>query len=213
MTVSALFKIRFIQLTKPLVLSVEELKFLYLTWDDIQRLAEKTADMIRRDGFDPDLMIAVSRGGFDPARIISDQLSIRKLASLQIFYYSGVNDKRDKPEVLFPLNAQIEGLKVLVVDDVSDSGHSLIAVKEYIKNNGAAEVKIATLHYKPWSQYKPDYYAEEVDKWILYPWEPNESIQDLNIMLLEKGFSKEEIKEKLREIGYTDHEINRYLKV
>ena len=192
---------------------MEELKFLYLTWDDVQRLAEKTADIIKEDGFKPDLMIAVSRGGFDPARIISDQLGIRKLASLQIIYYSGVNAKREKPEVLFPLNAQIDGLKVLVVDDVSDSGHSLMAVKEYVEENGAAEVKIATLHYKPWSLYKPDYYAEEVDKWILYPWEPNESVQDLTQMLSEKGYSKEEIKDKLREIGYTENELKRYLRI
>ncbi len=213
MTVSALFKIGFIQLTKPLVPSLEELKFLYLTWEDVQRLAEKTSDMIWKDGFKPDIMIAVSRGGFDPARIISDQLGIRKLASLQIIYYSGLNEKHKKPEVLFPLNAQIEGLKVLVVDDVSDSGHSLMAVKEYVEKNGASEVKIATLHYKPWSKYRPDYYAEEVDKWILYPWEPNESVQDLARMLSEKGYSKDEVSERLREIGYTEHEIKRYLRI
>jgi len=128
-----------------------ELKFLYLTWDDVQTLAEKTADKIKEDGFIPDIMIAISRGGFDPARIISDQLNIRKLASLQIIYYSSVNEKMKEPQVLFPLNAQIKGLKVLVVDDVSDSGHSLIAVKKYTEEKGAAIVKVATLHHKPWS--------------------------------------------------------------
>ncbi len=190
-----------------------ELKFLYLTWDDIQRLAEKTADMIKEDGFKPDILIAVSRGGFDPARIISDQLNIRKLASLQINYYSGLNEKMEKPEVLFPLNANIEGLKVLVIDDVSDSGHSLIAVKRYVEGKGAAEVKIATLHHKPWSEYKPDYFAEEVDRWILYPWEPNESIQDLIHMLTTNGVPREQLYAKLREIGYSEHELRRYLRV
>ncbi|TFH15670.1 phosphoribosyltransferase [Candidatus Bathyarchaeota archaeon] len=192
---------------------MEELKFLYLTWDEVQRLSEKTADMIKEDGFKPDIMIAVSRGGFDPARIISDQMGIRKLASLQIIYYSSVNEKRDKPEILFPLNAQIEGLKVLVVDDVSDSGHSLLAVKRYVEEKGASEVKIATLHHKPWSEYKPDFYAEEVDKWILYPWEPNESINDLVQMLTGKGLNGSEIKKKLKEIGYTEHELRRYLSI
>ncbi len=192
---------------------MEGLKFLYLTWEDIQILAEKTADMITEDGYEPDIMIAISRGGFDPARIISDQLGIRKLASLQIFYYSGVNEKLEKPIVLFPLNAQIKGLKVLVVDDVSDSGQSLIAVKKYVEEKGAKEVRIATLHHKPWSQFEPDYYADEVEEWILYPWEPNESIQDLVQMLTEKGVEKEEIPNKLKEIGYSSHEINRYLKI
>lgn len=191
---------------------MDELKFLYLTWDDIQSLSEKTSDMIKADGFEADIMIAVSRGGFDPARIISDQLGIRKLASLQIIYYSGVGDKREKPEILFPLNAQIEGMKVLVVDDVSDSGHSLLLVKKYIEEQRVAEVRVATLHHKPWSLYKPNYYAEEVDKWILYPWEPNESIQDLVKMLTEKGIPRADIPVKLKEIGYTDHDIKRYLR-
>jgi len=192
---------------------LDELKFLYLTWDDVQRLAEKTADKIKEDGFTPDLMIAVSRGGFDPARIISDQLNIKKLASLQITYYSGLYEKKEKPEVLFPLNAEIKGLKVLVVDDVSDSGHSIMAVKQYVESMGASVVKIATLHHKPWSEFEPDYYADVVDKWILYPWEPNESIQDLIMMLSQKGLPKEKIPEKLREIGFTEHELKRYLSI
>jgi hypoxanthine phosphoribosyltransferase len=193
------------------VQSLEELKFLYLTWSDIQLLAEKTADMIKEDGFKPDILIAVSRGGFDPARVISDQLGIRKLASLQINYYNGMNEKMDKPEILFPLNAKVDGLKVLVIDDVSDSGHSLLAVKKYVEEKGAAAVKIATLHHKPWSEFKPDYFAEEVDKWILYPWEPNESIQDLVHLLTEKGVLKEDMHGKLGEIGFTEHELKRYL--
>lgn len=190
-----------------------ELKFLYLTWDDVQHAAEKTADKIKADGFIPDIMIAVSRGGFDPARILSDQLNIRKLASLQIIYYSSLNEKMKEPQVLFPLNAQVKGLKVLVIDDVSDSGNSLLAAKKYTEEMGAEEVRVATLHHKPWSKFKPDYYADEVDQWILYPWEPNESIQDLVHMLTGNGLSKEEVPAKLREIGYSEHEIKRYLRI
>jgi hypoxanthine phosphoribosyltransferase len=190
-----------------------ELEFLYLTWDDVQTAAEKTADKIKEDGFTPDIIIAISRGGFDPARILSDQLDIRNLVSFQIISYNGLNEKMDEPQVLYPLNAVIEGLKVLVVDDVSDTGHSLIAAKKYIKENGAAEVKIATLHHKPWSIFEPDYYAKVVEKWILYPWEPNESIQDLIRMLTSNGLNVDRIPAKLREIGYTEHEIKRYLRL
>jgi hypoxanthine phosphoribosyltransferase len=190
---------------------LKELEFLYLTWSDIQKLSEKTADKIMEDSFNPDIIIAVSRGGFDPARIISDQLDIRKLASLQIIYYSRLNEKKKKPEILFPLNAEIMGLKVLVVDDVSDSGNSLIEVKKYVLEKGVSAVKIATLHHKPWSLFKPDYYAEEVDKWIIYPWESRESIKDLVKVLSENGVSQKEILDKLREIGYTDHELKRHL--
>ena len=195
------------------VKTVANLKFLFLTWDDVQRLSEKVSDLIKDSGYEPDIMIAISRGGFDPARIMSDQLNIRKLASLQIIYYTGLNTRMDEPEVLFPLNAQIEGLKVLVVDDVSDSGNSLIVVKKYIEEKGASEVKLATLHHKPWSKFMPDFYAEEVDKWIIYPWEPRESVSDLVNMLAEAGMEKNMIPGKLKEIGFSDQQIKRYLEV
>lgn len=188
-----------------------DLEFLFLSWDDVQGLSEKVSDLIMDSGYKPDLMIAISRGGFDPARIMSDQLNIRKLASLQIIYYTGLNTRRDKPEVLFPLNAQVEGLKVLVVDDVSDSGNSLIAVKKYVEDRGAVEVRLATLHHKPWSKFKPDYYGEEVSKWIIYPWEPRESVIELVHMLTDAGMEKDMIPAKLREIGFSDHQIDRYL--
>ena len=190
-----------------------DLEFLFLSWDDVQGLSEKVSDLVMDSGYTPDLLIAISRGGFDPARIMSDQLNIRKLASLQIIYYTGLNTKRDRPEVLFPLNAQVEGLKVLVVDDVSDSGNSLIAVKKYVEDEGALEVRLATLHHKPWSKFEPDYYAEEVSKWIIYPWEPRESVIELVHMLTNAGVEKDMIPAKLREIGFSDHQIDRYMKI
>ncbi len=189
------------------------LKFLFLTWEDVQRLSEKVSDLIKDSGYEADIMIAISRGGFDPARIMSDQLNIRKLASLQIIYYTGLNTRMDEPEVLFPLNAQIEGLKVLVVDDVSDSGNSLIVVKKYVEEKGASEVKLAPLHHQPWSKFMPDFYAEEVDKWIIYPWEPKESVNDLGNMLAEAGMEKNRIPGKLKEIGFSDQQIKRYLEI
>ena len=192
---------------------VADLEFLFLSWDDVQGLSEKVSDLVLDSGYKPDLMIAISRGGVDPARIMSDQLNIRKLASLQIIYYTGLNTKRDKPEVLFPLNAQVEGLRVLVVDDVSDSGNSLIAVKKYVEDRGAVEVRLATLHHKPWSKFKPDYYAEEVSKWIIYPWEPRESVIELVHMLTDAGIEKDMIPAKLKKIGFSDHQIDRYLKI
>ena len=195
------------------VKTVANLKFLFLTWDDVQRLSEKVSDLIKDSGYEADIMIAISRGGFDPARIMSDQLNIRKLASLQIIYYTGLNTRMDEPEVLFPLNAQIEGLKVLVVDDVSDSGNSLILVKKYIEEKGASEVKLATLHHKPRSKFMPDFYAEEVDKWIIYPWEPRESVSDLVKMLAEAGMEKNMIPRRLKEIGFSDQQIKRYLEI
>lgn len=186
-------------------------RYLHLTWMDVQRLSEKLADQIAETGFRPDIIVAVSRGGFDPARILSDELNIRSLASLQVIYYAGVNERNDKPQVKYPLNADIAGLNVLVVDDVADSGNSLKVVKEYVERLGPREVRIATLHHKPWSTFEPDFFAESADKWIIYPWEPRESIEDIREKLLSEGVPEDELAVKLIEIGFTRKQVRRFL--
>ena len=186
-------------------------RYLHLTWMDVQRLSEKLADQIAESGFRPDIIVAVSRGGFDPARILSDELNIRSLASLQVIYYAGIRERNDKPQVKYPLNADISGLNVLVVDDVADSGNSLKVVKEYIDSLGPRVVKMATLHHKPWSTFEPDFYAESVDKWIIYPWEPRESIEDIREKLLSEGVPEDELDVKLIEIGFTRKQVRRFL--
>ena len=187
------------------------MEYLYLTWDDAQRLAEALADRIAASGFRPDLIAAVSRGGFDPARILSDQLNVRRLACLQVVYYTGVNERAGEPEVRCPLNAEVSGLNVLVVDDVADSGNSLMVVRRYMEGLGAGEIRVATLHFKPWSVFKPDYYAEEADRWIIYPWEPRETLTGIRDSLLREGVRECDLGARLREIGFSSHELLRYL--
>lgn len=186
-------------------------EYLFLEWHDIQRLSEKVADKIMQDQYKADLIVAVSRGGFDPSRILSDQLNVRKMASLQTEYYTGLNEKKSVPEILFPLNANVAGLKILIVDDVSDTGNSLLVVKKHIEHLKPGAVKIATLHCKPWSGYRPDYYAEEVDKWIIYPWELKESITILSQKLRADGVNEDEIDVKLVKLGFTQEQVQRYL--
>lgn len=177
-------------------------KLLHLTWDDVQSLAEEVAEKVSESGFRPDVIVAVSRGGFDPARILCDQLSVMRLASLQIEYYEGVNRTRGAPKIVFPLNADVTGRDVLVVDDVSDTGSSLREAREHVASRGAAEVKVGTLHVKPWTTFMPDYYASEVDVWIVYPWETLESVKSIAEGLKEEGLITSEIKLRLMEMGF-----------
>lgn len=192
---------------------MNDLKFLILKWEDVQILSENVAQKVKDSGFKVDVIIAVSRGGFDPSRIISDQLGVRNLASIQIVYYDGLNVRRRIPEVQYPLNADVRGLRTLVVDDVADSGNSLKVVKEYVKTQGATDVKIATLHLKPWSDFKPDYYAETVDAWIIYPWELKESLLNLIGKLTNEGYPREQLIERLMKIGFTMEQIRRYSEI
>jgi hypoxanthine phosphoribosyltransferase len=190
---------------------MENLQFLHLSWDDIQGLSEQLAAQISKSGYVPDIVIAVSRGGFDPARILCDQLSVRRLASIQLEAYDGMI-RRPEPVVVLPVNTDLQGKKALLVDDVSDSGASLAKGKEHLLESNATEVRIATLHIKPWSKFIPDYYAAEVDKWIVYPWELRECLLEVAGKIRADGSSGQAVIEKLVESGFKKSDVARYLK-
>ena len=180
------------------------MKFLHLTWNDIQRLSENVAEQIRKANYRPDMIVAISRGGFPPARILCDQLDIMNLTSLKIEYYTGVRETKSKPVIVYPLNADVKDKKVLISDDVADTGHSLVAAKGHILEKGASDVKIAALHYKPWSVIKPDFYAETVDAWIVYPWEVRETAKQLISKFRNEGKNVEETREQLLDLGFKE---------
>ena len=69
---------------------------------------------------------------------------------------------------------------MLIVDDVSDTGRSLAVAKDHVQKAGAEEIKVATLHYKPHSSFKPDYFVDETSAWVVYPWEVEETKRELS---------------------------------
>ena len=149
---------------------------LRINWDTAVEYCEQLAHKI---DFKPDVIVGISRGGLVPARILSDILNNKNLAVLGIIFYKGVGARTKSPQITQDLTKDLKGKKVLVVDDVSDTGKSLIVAKDYIANKGASEIKVATLHYKPHSKFKPDYYIRTTDAWIVYPWERHEVEREL----------------------------------
>lgn len=186
-----------------------DLILLHTSWEDVERLSEELAQMIIDSGYEPDVVVAISRGGFDPARILCDQLGIRRLASVQVEFYSGVQDTAEKPRIVYPLNADVRGKSVLLVDDVSDTGVSLEAAKAHVLEGGPGDLRVATLHIKPWTSFRPDYHASETEAWIVYPWEPVESVRSIAAKLDKNGYSDREIREKLLELGFNAKTLKR----
>jgi hypoxanthine phosphoribosyltransferase len=139
------------------------------TIQGVQSLAER----IKADGHDPDVVIAIARGGFIPARYLAKYLDNRKLYSLGIEFYSDIGETMRVPKVYQHLPRSIRGQTALICDDIIDSGDSIrIAMGEVIEA-GCANIITCSLHYKPRSVYKPNYFHEEVsnDIWIEYDWE------------------------------------------
>lgn len=148
-------------------------EFLEPSWDEIEEMCRELCKKIKKE-FEPEIIIAIIRGGMIPGRLFSDYLGNNNVATVKTEHYIGIGKTMKKPVITQPLTVDIKGKKVLLVDDVSDSGKSLKEVVKYLKEKNPEEIKVATLHYKPGSVYKPNYFIGTTDKWIIYPWEKEE---------------------------------------
>lgn len=140
-------------------------------WHEVEKAVAALANALRRD-YNPDVIVGIARGGLIPAVRLSHLLGDKMLRIIHVKYYKGVNLRREEPELLADVG-KLEG-KVLVVDDVADTGTTLEFVVRHLKERGAKEVRIATIAWKPHSRIKPDFCIFETDKWIVFPWEEME---------------------------------------
>ena len=137
------------------------------------------ADDIKKNCFKFDIIVGVSRGGWIPARILSDLLDNSNLANVKVEFYLGIGETRKEPIITQSVSMKVTDKKVLIVDEISDTGKSLKLVKEHIIKMGAAEVKSATIYYKPQCFCIPDYYVKTTNRWIIFPWEIKETVKKI----------------------------------
>jgi hypoxanthine phosphoribosyltransferase len=156
-----------------------EVEFEIPTWEQIYESLLNLADRVRKANFKLDVIVGVSRGGWPPARIMSDLLENPELANVKAEFYLGVAKTKGEPMITQPVSTSVTGKKVLVVDEVADTGKSLRLVQSHLKERGATEVKILTVYYKPWSVVIPDWYGKETSRWIIFPWERKENVRQI----------------------------------
>jgi len=149
---------------------------LVLSWQDVYNLTLRLSEKIVDSGFSPTVIVGIARGGWIPARILSDVLYANAMWNVRIEYYTDLGRKGREPKITQPLMVPLAGQKVLVVDEVADSGESLRYAVDHVKKQQVSEVKSAVLHLKRHSSMIPDYYMQMVEAWTIYPWELRESI-------------------------------------
>jgi hypothetical protein len=189
-----------------------EIEFEVPTWDQIYEMLLNLVEKIRKNGFKPDIIVGVSRGGWPPARVLSDLMSNPNLANVRAEFYLGVAETKEEPVLTQPVSMKVAGKKVLVVDEVADTGKSLKLVKEHIIEQDATEVKIATVYYKPWSIVKPDYYEKETSRWIVFPWETKETVRKIVKKCEKTGKPIGEEAAKLVKAGISPRLVEKFLK-
>jgi hypoxanthine phosphoribosyltransferase len=189
-----------------------ELEFEVPTWNRVYDMLLSLAEKIRGNEFKPDVIVGVSRGGWPPARVLSDLLGNPNVANVKAEFYVGVAETKREPVLTQPVSVPVEGKTVLIVDEVADTGKSLKLVKEHIIEQKAAEVKVATVYCKPWSVVRPDYCEKETSRWIVFPWERKETVRKILGKCTEKGVSFKKEKAKLVGAGMPAKLVDRFLK-
>ena len=133
------------------------------------------------------------------------------MANVKVEFYLDIYETVKEPKITQPVSTNVKGRRVLVVDDVADSGKSLKLVKEHLAEQGASDVKICAIYYKPWSILLPDYYARKTEAWIIFPWERWESIKKIGNKLRKQGKSLKEIEDELVMMGLERSLVREFL--
>ena len=142
-----------------------------LTWDGFGAASRDLAREILADGFVPEVVVAIARGGLLPAGSIAYGLGVKNCGALNVEFYTGIGTVLDAPEVLRPAldTEYLGGRKVLLVDDVADSGRTLALAVKMLRERGA-DMRSVVIYTKPTTIIQPDYSWKETSLWIDFPW-------------------------------------------
>lgn len=187
-------------------------KFEIPTWEVIYELLLNLAKQIKKAQFKSDIILGVASGGWLPARILSDLLENPEIANVKAEFYQGVAETKGEPIITQPVSVSVEGKRILVVDDVADTGKTLGLVRDHLKERGATEIKMATMYYKPWSTITPDWFEKKTSFWIIFPWERKESVKRILENCKKHGKTLENAKEILIKYGLESKFVNKFAK-
>ncbi len=150
-----------------------------LTWSGYGVAVRELAQQVADSGFRPDLILAIARGGLFPGGSLGYALSVKNLYVMNLEFYSGVDERLEVPVMLPPYLDKIDlhDAKILVVDDVADTGHTLKAVFDFCQEV-VAESRTAVLYEKPHSLVKCDFVWKKTAQWINFPWSTESPILD-----------------------------------
>lgn len=171
-------------------------KFLYITWEDFHQACFELAKKIIQKDIQFDRIIAISRGGLVVGRILSDFLDL-PISPFTIVTYTSIN-KKGVPKIKEGLRAKIKGERLLLVDEVSDSGGTFRTGLKYLKTFKPKSIATLAPYIKSWTNFIPDYWYQKTSKWIIYPYEIKKTVTEikknnLQINLIKLGLPKNQV--------------------
>jgi hypoxanthine phosphoribosyltransferase len=152
-----------------------------LSYDEFGVAVRELAQVIKDSGYEPDIVLSIARGGLLIGGALGYALGVKNTFTMSVEFYMGVDERLALPVVLPPVPNKVDltGLKVLVADDVADTGATLKLVHEFCEGY-VSEVRSAVLYEKPRTVEKPDYAWRHTDKWIEFPWSVHPPVERRN---------------------------------
>ena len=170
-----------------------------MSWDLFENLSKKVAERIKESGYQPDFMVGLARGGWVLSRVLCDYLGVKDLVSLKVEHWGVTATPDGKAQIKYPFDIDLSGRRVLVVDDITDTGESMMIAAEYVQSKNPAQIKTAALRHIEGSKFIPDFYGDIITwRWVVFPWNYVEDMCNIIPKASEGTSSLEEVKRNLK---------------
>ena len=148
-----------------------------MSWRDLGDGAQELAELVYSDGYRPDIVLAIARGGLLVAGALGYALGVKNTFTMNVEFYTGVDERLEMPMLLPPVPDLVDFAeqRVLIADDVADTGATLALVKDFCQGK-VAEVRCTVLYEKPRSAVNCEYVWRRTDRWIVFPWSAREPV-------------------------------------
>jgi hypoxanthine phosphoribosyltransferase len=185
-----------------------------MSWDLFYNLSKQVAEKIITSGYKADMIVGLARGGWVLSRVLCDFLGIKDLLSLKVEHWGVTATPSGKAQIKYPFHEDLSDFSVLVVDDITDTGQSLMVATKYVKTLNPMEIRTATLRHITGSEFTPDYFGDEVPwRWYIFPWNYTEDMCTIVPRLAEKTDNLEGVKRLLKEYNKLDIEVQEIARV
>ena len=150
-----------------------------LSWELFGTASRELATMIADDGYEPEMILSIARGGLLIGGALGYALAVKNTYTMNVEFYTGVDERLEVPRILPPAPdfVDLADAKLLIVDDVADTGHTLKSVQEFCAGK-VGEVRTAVIYEKPHSVVQCDYVWRRTDLWINFPWSDKPPVVD-----------------------------------
>jgi len=171
-----------------------------MDWELFYNLAKRVAEKIKASGYRPDFVVGLARGGWVLARVLCDLLGVKDLVSLKVEHWGVTATPDGRARLKYPFRIDLSGRRVLVVDDITDTGESMRLATEYVEKLNPAEIRTATLRHIEGSKFVPDYYGDEITwRWVIFPWNFTEDLCNIVPKVAGECADIEELRRRLKE--------------